>query len=147
MRGHNEPGGGFVAGLVFAVALLLQYIVSGTSWVEMHLPIYPRRWIGAGLLMALATGLGALVWGYPFLTSHTAHLYLPVIGEIYLASALFFDMGVFSLVVGSTMLILTAIAHQSVRSRRYNARAIEENPDAAPTSRPAAATTPPKKAH
>ena len=147
MRGHNEPGGGFVAGLVFAVALLLQYIVSGTSWVEMHLPIYPRRWIGAGLLMALATGLGALVWGYPFLTSHTAHLYLPVIGEIHLASALFFDMGVFSLVVGSTMLILTAIAHQSVRSRRYNARAIEENPDAAPTAPPATATTTPKKAH
>lgn len=127
MRGHNEPGGGFVAGLVFSVALLVQYIVSGTSWVEAHLPLYPRRWIGVGLLIALATGLGALVWGYPFLTSHTAHLHLPWLGEVHVASALFFDLGVFILVVGSTMLILTGIAHQSVRSHRYNnARAADE---------------------
>lgn len=126
MRGHNEPGGGFVAGLVFSVALVLQYMVSGTSWVEAHLPLYPRRWIGTGLLTALATGLGALFWGYPFLTSHTAHLHLPVVGEIHVASALFFDIGVFTLVVGSTLLILTAIAHQSVRSHRFNARAAEE---------------------
>ena len=127
MRGHNEPGGGFVAGLVFSVALLLQYIVSGTSWVEAHLPLYPRRWIAVGLLTALATGLGSLVWGYPFLTSHTAHLHLPVVGDIHIASALFFDIGVFTLVVGSTLLILTGIAHQSVRSRRYNnARAADE---------------------
>jgi len=120
MRGHNEPGGGFVAGLVFSVALLLQYIVSGTSWVEAHLPLYPRRWIGIGLLTALATGLGALFWGFPFLTSHTAHFTVPVLGEVHIASALFFDIGVFTLVVGSTLLILTGIAHQSVRSHRYN---------------------------
>ncbi len=126
MRGHNEPGGGFVAGLVFSVALLLQYIVSGTSWVEAHLPLYPRRWIGVGLLVALATGLGALFWGYPFLTSHTAHFDLPWVGEVHVASAMFFDIGVFTLVVGSTMLILTGIAHQSVRSRRYNTRVADE---------------------
>jgi len=120
MRGHNEPGGGFVAGLVFAVALLLQYIVSGTSWVEAHLPVRPRRWIGLGLLTALATGMGALAWGYPFLTSHTARLHLPWVGEIHIASALFFDIGVFTLVVGATLLILTGIAHQSVRSHRHN---------------------------
>ena len=138
MRGHNEPGGGFVAGLVFSVALLLQYIVSGTSWVEAHLPLYPRRWIGIGLLAALATGLGAWAWGYPFLTSHTAHFALPVVGEIHVASALFFDIGVFTLVVGSTMLILTGIAHQSVRSHRYNnARADDEAAEQA-----AAATMP-----
>jgi multicomponent K+:H+ antiporter subunit A len=126
MRGHNEPGGGFVAGLVLSVALLLQYIVSGTYWVEAHMPLYPRRWIGAGLLFALATGVGPLFWGYPFLTSHTAHLTLPLIGEIHVASALFFDIGVFTLVVGSTLLILTAIAHQSVRGHRYHARMAED---------------------
>ena len=127
MRGHNEPGGGFVAGLVFSVALLLQYIVSGTSWVEAHLPLYPRRWIGVGLLLSLAAGLGSLFWGYPFLTSHTAHWTLPWVGEVHIASATFFDLGVFTLVVGSTMLILTGIAHQSVRSHRFNnARAAEE---------------------
>ena len=131
MRGHNQPGGGFVAGLVFSVGLVLQYIISGTSWVEAHLPLYPRRWIASGLLLALGTGLGAVALGYPFLTSHTAHLHLPLIGDLYVASAMFFDMGVFAVVVGSTLLILTAIAHQSVRSHRYHARLMEEEQQAA----------------
>ena len=126
MRGHNEPGGGFVAGLVLSVALLLQYIISGTHWVEAHMPLLPRRWIGTGLLFALTTGLGAIAMGYPFLTSHTFHLSLPLLGDIHVASAMFFDIGVFTLVVGSTLLILTAIAHQSVRGHRYHARLAEE---------------------
>ncbi|MDO4591516.1 MAG: monovalent cation/H+ antiporter subunit A [Comamonadaceae bacterium] len=126
LRGHNEPGGGFVAGLVFSVALLLQYIISGTHWVEAHMPLFPRRWIGFGLLFAILTGLGSVVVGYPFMTSHTFHFSLPWIGQIHLASATFFDIGVFTLVVGSTLLILTAIAHQSVRGHRYHARIQEE---------------------
>lgn len=126
MRGHNEPGGGFVAGLVFSVALLLQYIISGTHWVEAHMPLYPRRWIGFGLLFAILTGLGSIVAGYPFMTSHTFHFSLPWLGQIHLASATFFDIGVFTLVVGSTLLILTAIAHQTVRGHRYHARMQEE---------------------
>ena len=126
MRGHNEPGGGFVAGLVFAVALLLQYIVSGTQWVEAHMPLTPRRWIATGLLCALATGLGSLYWGYPFLTTHTLHLSLPLLGDLHIASALFFDLGVFTLVVGATLVILTSIAHQSVRSHRFHARMAED---------------------
>lgn len=140
MRGHNQPGGGFVAGLVFSVGLVLQYIISGTSWVEAHMPLYPRRWIAGGLLLALGTGLGAVALGYPFLTSHTAHLHLPVIGEVHVASAMFFDMGVFSLVVGSTLLILTAIAHQSVRGHRYHARIMEEQQQALAAQQAQAAT-------
>jgi multicomponent K+:H+ antiporter subunit A len=119
MRGHNQPGGGFVAGLVMSVALVLQFIVSGTEWVEEHLRIYPRRWIAVGLLLALATGTGSVVFGYPFLTTHTLHLHLPLLGEVHVPSALFFDIGVFALVLGATMLILTALAHQSVRSHRW----------------------------
>ncbi|MBN9368149.1 MAG: monovalent cation/H+ antiporter subunit A [Comamonadaceae bacterium] len=126
MRGHNEPGGGFVAGLVLSVALILQYIISGVEWVEAHLPLVPRRWIATGLLCALATGAGAVALGYPFLTTHTAHLHLPWLGDVHVASALFFDIGVFTLVVGSTLLILTAIAHQSIRGHRYHARLLEE---------------------
>jgi len=126
LRGHNAPGGGFVAGLVFATALVLQYIISGTQWVEEHLPLHPRRWMGWGLLFALGTGAGSLAAGYPFLTSHTFHATLPWVGELHIASATFFDMGVFALVVGAAMLILTAIAHQSVRSHRWHARWLEE---------------------
>jgi multicomponent K+:H+ antiporter subunit A len=76
------------------------------------------RWIAMGLLMATFTGLGALFFGYPFLTTHTAHLDLPLLGEIHVASALFYDIGVFTLVVGATLLILTALGHQSVRGHR-----------------------------
>ncbi|MDM0012822.1 monovalent cation/H+ antiporter subunit A [Variovorax sp. J22P168] len=119
MRGHNQPGGGFVAGLVMSVALVLQFLVSGTEWVEEHLRIYPRRWIAAGLLLALATGAGSIGVGYPFMTTHTAHLHLPILGELHVPSALFFDMGVFAMVLGATMLILTALAHQSIRSHRW----------------------------
>ncbi|URI09191.1 monovalent cation/H+ antiporter subunit A [Aquincola tertiaricarbonis] len=118
MRGHNQPGGGFVAGLVVASALVLQYMVAGTQWVETHFWLRPQRWIATGLGIAWLTGLGALVFGYPFLTTHTAHFTLPLLGELHVASALFFDIGVFALVVGATMLILIALAHQSLRSHR-----------------------------
>jgi multicomponent K+:H+ antiporter subunit A len=118
MRGHNLPGGGFVAGLIFATAVIVQYMVGGTDWVESHLRLRPHRWIAWGLATACCTGLGALLFGYPFLTSHTAHLTLPLLGEIHVPSAFVFDLGVFVVVVGTTMLILVALAHQSLRSHR-----------------------------
>ena len=121
MRGHNLPGGGFVAGLIFATALIVQYMVAGTDWVESHLRLRPHRWIGWGLLTACFTGVGAWLFGYPFLTSHTAHLALPILGELHAPSAFVFDLGVFFVVVGTTMLILVALAHQSLRSRRVAA--------------------------
>ncbi|MFD2364922.1 monovalent cation/H+ antiporter subunit A [Pseudoduganella sp. GCM10020061] len=118
MRGHNLPGGGFVAGLIFATAMIVQYMIAGTNWVEMHVELRPHRWIAFGLLGAGGTGLAAWLFGYPFLTSHTAHLALPLLGEVHLPSAFLFDIGVFMVVVGSTMLILVALAHQSLRSHR-----------------------------
>ncbi|WP_070399614.1 monovalent cation/H+ antiporter subunit A [Hydrogenophaga sp. PML113] len=121
MRGHNEPGGGFVAGLVVAIAFIAQYMVSGTRWVEDRMRLVPPRWIAFGLSVALATGLGSLALGYPFLTTHTAHLTWPLVGEVHVPSAALFDLGVFTVVVGSTLLLLTAIAHQSLRARRQQA--------------------------
>jgi len=116
LRGHNEPGGGFVAGLVVAIAMLTQYIVGGTRWTERHARLNPPRWIGVGLLLAALTGLVAVAAGYPFLTTRTFHATLPLIGDVHLPSATFFDLGVFAVVVGATLLILTALAHQSVRA-------------------------------
>ena len=118
MRGHNEPGGGFVAGLALAIAFIVQYMFSGTRWVEARMELMPTRWIAVGLLVALATGAGALALGYPFLTTHTAHVTWPLVGEVHLPTAALFDLGVFAVVVGSTLLLLTAIAHQSLRARR-----------------------------
>ncbi|MGE0081523.1 MAG: monovalent cation/H+ antiporter subunit A [Thiohalomonadaceae bacterium] len=119
MRGHNQPGGGFVAGLIFAVAFIVQYMMAGTIWVESHLRLRPQKWLGLGLITAVFTGAGAWWFGYPFLTSHTAHLDLPLLGELHVPSAFLFDLGVFVVVVGATMLILVALAHQSVRSHRH----------------------------
>ena len=115
LRGHNLPGGGFVAGLTLATGVILQYMAGGTRWAESRLAIRPVRWIGVGLLLAAATGLGSWLFAHPFLTSHTAHLHLPLLGELHLPSAFFFDLGVFSLVVGATGLVLIALAHQSIR--------------------------------
>jgi multicomponent K+:H+ antiporter subunit A len=123
MRGHNLPGGGFVAGLVVAIALIAQYMVAGAQWVEARTNPHPARWIAAGLAIVAATGLGSLAWGYPFLTTHTAHFTLPVIGEIHVPSAILFDAGVFSAVIGATLLTLIAIAHQSIRAHRQDAPA------------------------
>ncbi|HEX2199115.1 MAG TPA: monovalent cation/H+ antiporter subunit A [Burkholderiales bacterium] len=110
LRGHNLPGGGFVAGITLAVGVILQYMAGGTRWVEDRLRIRPMRWVGAGLLLSAATGAGAWLFAHPFLTSHTA-----AVGNAHLPSAMAFDLGVFALVVGATGLILIALAHQSVR--------------------------------
>jgi multicomponent K+:H+ antiporter subunit A len=118
LRGHDLPGGGFVAGIILAAAFILQYIAHGTMWVEDRLRILPVRWIGAGLLIAGTTGIGAWLFDRPLLTSFSSYAELPVIGDVPLASALSFDLGVFALVVGATVLMLIAIAHQSLRSHR-----------------------------
>ena len=130
LRGHNEPGGGFAAGLVVAIAFVLQYVVAGTRWVEAHLRLRVVRWIGVGLLIAVATGTGSMLLGYPFMTTHTAHLTLPVLGELHIASAMAFDLGVFCVVVGSTLLILTALAYQSIRGHGPAPDAAQQEGDA-----------------
>ncbi len=118
LRGHDRPGGGFIAGITLSLAFVLQYIARGTRWVEDQLRIHPMRWIAGGLLCAGLTGLGALFFGRPFLTSYHSYADLPLFGQVPLVSALFFDLGVFLLVVGATVLILVALGHQSIRTHR-----------------------------
>lgn len=117
LRGHNAPGGGFVGGLILATAVILQYFVGGTLWVESRVRIRPRYWIAFGLLLAALAGMGAALAGAPFLTSQAWHGQLPLVGELHLSSVLLFDLGVYMLVVGATVLMLVAIAHQSLRSQ------------------------------
>lgn len=120
MRGHDLPGGGFAAGVTMAIGFILQYLASGTRWVEDHLTILPVRWMGFGICVALATGGASWLFGYPFLTTYFNYLEIPFIGKMPTASALLFDLGVFALVVGATVLMLIALAHQSIR--RYRVR-------------------------
>lgn len=114
LRGHNLPGGGFIAGLVTAVALALQYIASGVVWVEERLPLNYQRMAGVGVLIATLTGLGSWVFGRPFLTSAFGHFELPLVGEFELATAMLFDLGVYLTVVGSTQLVLTRLGKLSL---------------------------------
>ncbi|MEO9340903.1 monovalent cation/H+ antiporter subunit A [Mesorhizobium sp. SB112] len=118
MRGHDLPGGGFAAGVAMAIGFILQYLGAGTLWVEDRLRILPLRWIGLGLLFAAFTGAGSWIFGYPFLTSYFQYTEVPFIGKVPTASAILFDLGVFSLVVGATVLMLIALAHQSIRRVR-----------------------------
>jgi multicomponent K+:H+ antiporter subunit A len=117
-RGHNLPGGGFVAGLTFTVAVILQYMAGGTRWFEDRLRIRPAWLVGCGLALAAATGAGSWFFAHPFLASHVAHVSLPLLGDVHLPTAMLFDVGVFLLVVGSTGLTLIALAHQSLRAHR-----------------------------
>jgi multicomponent K+:H+ antiporter subunit A len=116
-RGHNLPGGGFIAGLITAVALVLQYMAVGQERADMLL--HSRggqrfsRWIGSGLAIAGLTGVGAFVLGRPFLTSAFGHPTVPLLGELSLATAALFDLGVYITVVGSTMLTLSVLGAAS----------------------------------
>jgi multicomponent K+:H+ antiporter subunit A len=115
LRGHDLPGGGFVAGITVTMALIVLYMAAGARWVEARLKVAPVRWIGAGLLLAIATGLAAVVLGEPFLTSYHGHWTLPVLGNVAYNSALSFDLGVFAVVSGASVLMLVVLAHQSLR--------------------------------
>ncbi|GAB4397172.1 MAG: monovalent cation/H+ antiporter subunit A [Rhodoferax sp.] len=109
LRGHHLPGGGFIAGLITSIALVIQYLAHGLAWSEARMPRSLETWIGAGLLLALLTGLGSWIWGYPFLTSTVLHPELPVLGGLELASAMAFDLGVFAVVVSSTLMMLSGL--------------------------------------
>jgi multicomponent K+:H+ antiporter subunit A len=106
LRGHNLPGGGFIAGLITAVALITQYLANGISWTRSRMSSKLHPMIGIGLLLATATGLGSWAFGYPFLTSAFSHLHWPLVGEFEIASAMLFDLGVYLVVVGVTLVIL-----------------------------------------
>ena len=116
-RGHNLPGGGFIAGLVTSVALVLQYMALGQSQAEALLRGAGgrrfTRWIGTGLGIAGLTGVGAFVFGKPFLTSAHGNPVVPLLGELPLATAALFDLGVYITVVGATMLMLSVLGAAS----------------------------------
>ncbi|MGT2492249.1 hydrogen gas-evolving membrane-bound hydrogenase subunit E [Cupriavidus basilensis] len=87
LRGHSLPGGGFIAALITAVVLLLQYVASGVLWTEARIALDYRALAGSGILVAGLTGLGSWAFGFPFLTTAFGHFHLPVLGEIELATA------------------------------------------------------------
>jgi multicomponent K+:H+ antiporter subunit A len=118
LRGHNMPGGGFIAGLIFSIAILMQYMASGFEWADRRRPIRRHALISSGVLIAAATGLGAVIFGVPLFTTAFDYFHLPLVGEFELATAALFDVGVALAVVGAVMLALAELSHVAQRAEK-----------------------------
>jgi multicomponent K+:H+ antiporter subunit A len=137
LRGHNQPGGGFIAGLIIAIALLMQYMASGFQFADQRLRADHHTVIGLGVLIAAATGLGSLAFGTPFMTSAFGYFSLPLIGKFELATAMLFDTGVALTVVGAVILALAQLSQVAQSAEKQNPAEADEAMDVDP-SRPAA---------
>ena len=118
LRGHNAPGGGFVAGLITGIALIMQYMANGLQATQALMPRNARPLLVAGLTCTAGIGLASVAFGRNFLTSAHGHVTLPLIGEIELASAMIFDLGVYLVVVTVVLTILSEIGRLSLRATR-----------------------------
>ncbi len=129
LRGHNLPGGGFVAGLVFAIAYLIQYIASGYVWSDRRQRYDHHVLIGWGVLIASLSGAGAWVMGLPFLTSGYGYVTLWPLETFELATAAIFDLGVFLCVLGAVLLSLASLSRMAQRGgERANPTAYDIDP-------------------
>ena len=116
LSGHNEPGGGFIAGLIVSIGVVMQYMASGFSWASARLRYPYHGVIGAGVLVAGLTGIGAWFVDQPFLTSYFTYVRIPPFEKFELATAALFDVGVFLSVVGAVMLSLESFSRLARRS-------------------------------
>ncbi|MEZ5752455.1 MAG: monovalent cation/H+ antiporter subunit A [Paracoccaceae bacterium] len=134
LRGHNMPGGGFIAGLVVAIALLMQYMASGFAWSQERQRYDYHAVIAVGVLIAVATGAVSLLLGWNFLTSTNAHVHIWPLDDIHLASAAAFDLGVFLTVVGAVMLALASLSRIGRRAGEgVNLTAMDVDPQSVTT--------------
>jgi len=110
LRGHNEPGGGFIGGLVAASAFALYAISHGVTYAQQLLKVNPIKLIASGLIIALSSGLFAVIKGSNFMQGYWSEFKFPVIGKI--GTPLIFDIGVYFLVLGIALLIIFSLAEE-----------------------------------
>lgn len=108
-NGHHNPGGGFIGGLMTSAAITLLLLAFDFETVKRILPIDFKILTASGMLIATLTGMGGLVFGVPFLSHTFGYVHLPFFGEVELATALLFDLGVYFVVVGSALTIIEMI--------------------------------------
>ncbi|RSL34447.1 Na(+)/H(+) antiporter subunit B [Salibacterium salarium] len=108
-NGHHEPGGGFIGGLMTSSALVLLLLAYDLETVQRILPIDFKIVAAIGLLIAIGTGMGSFLFGAPFLSQTYDYFTFPVLGELELATALLFDIGVYLVVIGVTLTIIQTI--------------------------------------
>lgn len=107
--GHNAPGGGFAGGLVMGLALVLRYLAGGRYELGEALPVEAGTILGAGLLLSAGTATASLFLGAPALSSAVIDLTLPIFGDVHLVTALFFDAGIYLIVVGLVLDVLRSL--------------------------------------
>jgi multicomponent Na+:H+ antiporter subunit A len=107
--GHNEPGGGFAGGLVAGLALVLRYLAGGRYELGEAAPVAPGLLLGSGLLLAGGTGVAGLALGAGVLQTAIVETTLPVLGDVKLVTSLFFDCGVYLIVVGLVLDVLRSL--------------------------------------
>ena len=106
-RGHNDPGGGFIGGLLFTAALILKILAIGAEEFEKHLWMKPKNFLMTGLIMAFAAGIMPLFVGKAFLQSLWFPTFsLPILGDVHIGSPLLFDLGVFMVVIGFVLTVI-----------------------------------------
>lgn len=113
LRGHNEPGGGFAGGLVAAAAFVLYSIAADVTTTRRALRFEPQNFIGVGLLCAIISGLPALLFGKPYLSSWWGQIKVPGFLDIKLGTPFFFDLGVYLVVLGVTLKILLPLEEEA----------------------------------
>jgi len=111
--GHNQPGGGFVGGLVAGAAFVLRYASGGSVAVRRAARVDPEDLLGLGLLVSATTGAVPAVLGGAFLESTTWSVDLPVLGTVKTSSTLFFDIGVYLVVVGLVLMVLGVLGGEA----------------------------------
>jgi multicomponent K+:H+ antiporter subunit A len=111
-KGHQTPGGGFVAGLVFSMGVVVHRMAQGAAQTRWLLHAKERTLIGLGLVLALATGAGSLLFGLPFLTSRFGYLELPGDQHVEWATVMGFDLGVALVVTGTVVGMINALGEE-----------------------------------
>lgn len=110
--GHNQPGGGFVGGLVAGIGIALRFIAGGIDEVRAALPVQPWTLLGLGLLIASVTAVVPMAFGGAILESTKVQWDAPLLGTIKTTSALIFDMGVYLVVVGLVLMMFEAFGER-----------------------------------
>ena len=115
--GHNQPGGGFVAGLLAGSAIALRYIAGGMAEVRSLSRFRPWTVLGVGLLVAAVTAALPLLTGSSALDVMTTSLHLPLAGTVKISSALVFDVGVYITVIGMVLMVFEAFGDEPTQVR------------------------------